>query len=164
MEKILQVKELLASNQDQAMKLYATGDRKRKLDAKLILKVNALIGQKAFENNIKTLIGNINHASKKSETYNLGEQLESLTATILNKRGNYLEWCINNTLGSLVNNTPNFIRDSKNYYVIVVKATTQGLYLIDSETITNNNLLGLRLTLTNVLIYGKKVENNVLGL
>lgn len=164
MEKILQVKELLASNQNQAMQLYATGDRKRKLDAKLILKVNALIGEKAFENGIKTLIGNINHASAKSKTYNLGEQLESLTATILNKRGDYNEWCKNNTLGSLVNNTPNFIRDIKNYYIIVVKATTQGLYVIDSETIAKNNLQGLRLTLTNVLEYGKRVDNNVLGL
>ena len=164
MEKILQVKELLASNQNQAMQLYATGDRKRKLDAKLILKVNALIGEKAFENGIKTLIGNINHASKKSQTYNLGEQLESLTATILNKRGDYAEWCKNNTLGSLVNNTPNFIRDIKNYYIIVVKATTQGLYVIDSETIVKNNLQGLRLTLTNVLEYSKRVDNNVLGL
>ena len=164
MEKILQVKELLASNQDQAMKLYATGDRKRKLDAKLILKVNALIGQKAFENNIKTLIGNINHASAKSETYNLGEQLESLTATILNKKSDYAKWCIDNTLGSLVNNTPNFIRDKKNYYIIVVKATTQGVYVIDKETITNNHLQGLRLTLTNVLKYGKQVNSNVLGL
>lgn len=164
MEKILQVKELLASNQNQAMRLYATGDRKRKLDAKLILKVNALLGQKAFENGIKTLIGNINHASAKSQTYNLGEQLESLTATIIDKKGSYAEWCETNTLGSLVNNTPNFIRDNRNYYIIVVKATTQGVFVIDSKTIIEKNLLGLRLTLTNVLEYGKKINSNVLGL
>lgn len=149
------IEDLKALNRNQVALLLAKNDKKRALDAKLILEVNNIMDKIAGENGITNINGEMNQASRKSQTVNLGEQLHALFNAVIESKGIKKNF----EIATLVNNTPNNISCCKDYYVVVIKATTKGVYKISRDIIKSCDLIDLRLTLKNVLEYGVWVSS-----